>query len=552
MSHRDPASAIPDEVTARTRVTGPRGAATEVTAAPDELVGALPGMTREAASVVCRWNPEGAAQLRARQQRGAPSTTAGSTGGPMAVAVFGPDDANTQLLCAELQRFDPPVEITGLRRPAAGSPARVALVLVDPGAPVGAAAADLVAGLRAAALHIVFAANGIHACEDWTAVRSRDCAVLAGVLGAPPEITGVCTRLAVAARREGDPAWADQSGLRVLHGRLVAAAAEQVLADTRRRIHDEMTALRAPASVVQLQAQRASLLASRDGGRAPAMAGLRNAVSLVRLDLVHEVGARVRATQGSVRAELTRLDRAALRHYPQQLQQALTMVAHELDALVVARLAELAERFEGPPDRGDTRGQAPASIPPRISAHALDLGPDPDMRRRGVDGYLTVAFGASAGFGLGRLLVAPLALLHGLDSAATALIALVLGGAMAYPVVRLRARLADRAVLQQWVADALVNVKAQWEQQMATAVMVTESRASEQILRVSAARVVDTDRQVAELSSHIRRLEARHTAQLAACDRDLTLLKFRTDASGRSAIDQNYTLDADIPAGAPL
>lgn len=540
----------PDEVTVRTRAREARAQVTVPGPTPEEIVDAVVGMTPAAASVICRWHPEGAAQLRALAGNSAGSSpTSGETSsasgnvGAVTVAVCGPDDANTRLLCAELQRFHPALVFVGSQRPAAQSPARVAVVLVDPGAPVGAATVDMVAGVQAAGLPLVFVANGIHACEDWPAVASRHSDVLARVLGEAPEIVGVSTRLACAARREGNPELAEQAGLRLLHRRMVAAAAqglaEQVIEATRRRIRDEAATLRADATVPDLRAQRARLLAGRDGGRAEALAALRNAVSLVRLDLLHEVGARVRTSHASARTELIRLNRAALRVYPEQLRQQATQLSDELTALAGHRLSQLAARFEVSVGHDDRVGDPP------------DLGPDPDLRRRGVDDHLTVALGASAGFGLGRLLAAPLALLPGLDYA-TALIALVLGGGMAYWMVRVRARLAVRAVLQQWVADALAAVKAQLEQQVATAVMVTESRASEVILRGSAARVVETDRRVAELSTQLRRVQTQQAAQLAACDRDLTLLEFRTDPSGRPAIDQHYTLGTGIPAGVPL
>lgn len=134
-----------------------------------------------------------------------------------------------------------------------------------------------------------------------------------------------------------------------------------------------------------------------------------------------------------------------------------------------------------------------------------------------------IALGASAGFGLGRLVVAPLALVPELDYA-TVPVTLALGGGVAYWVVRARGHLADRAHLRQWVSDALVNVKAQLEQRVATALVEAESRLTDQVVRATTARVLETDRRVAELERQLRELATQQPAQVAACERDLAVI----------------------------
>ena len=134
-----------------------------------------------------------------------------------------------------------------------------------------------------------------------------------------------------------------------------------------------------------------------------------------------------------------------------------------------------------------------------------------------------IALGASAGFGLGRLVVAPLALVPALDYASVP-VTLLLGAGVAYWVVRARGHLADRAHLRQWVSDALVNVKAQLEQRVATVLVEAESQLTDQVVRATTAHAVTIDRRVTELDSRLRQLSSRLPAQLAACDRDLAVL----------------------------
>ncbi|MGY2062249.1 hypothetical protein ACW9HQ_45850, partial [Nocardia gipuzkoensis] len=154
--------------------------------------------------------------------------------------------------------------------------------------------------------------------------------------------------------------------------------------------------------------------------------------------------------------------------------------------------------------------------PPRV-------GPDPEPRHRGVEDHLMIALGASGGFGLGRLVVAPLSLVPALDYA-TVPVTLLLGGGVAYWVVRARGHLADRAHLRQWVSDALVNVKAQLEQRVATALVEAEAQLTDQVVRASTVRVIEADHRIAELEAQLRQSNSHRPAQLAACERDLSVL----------------------------
>jgi hypothetical protein len=134
-----------------------------------------------------------------------------------------------------------------------------------------------------------------------------------------------------------------------------------------------------------------------------------------------------------------------------------------------------------------------------------------------------IALGASAGVGLGRLLVSPLALVPALDFASVP-VTLLLGAGAAGWVVRARGQVADRTHVRQWVSDALVNVKAQLEQRVATALVESETALADRVVRASTARMVETDRRVAELEARLRRTAAEQPGQLAACERDIEII----------------------------
>ncbi|MEU5759494.1 hypothetical protein [Nocardia sp. NPDC047648] len=477
-------------------------------------------LTPELAAVVERWNPQGMALLRAMDGLGAAGV----------VTVIGPDDVNTTLLRTELARFEPRVTLSEPRAdagaetaaPAGAVPPAVALILLDAGTIIGADVLEAIARLRADGTRLLLAMNGIHAYQDWRAVRERNLELLAAQNSAELDIVPVSARLAAAARTAGDTGLLDRSGLGALHARLTAAAAAggdrrgavtaRVLADTRQRVAEQVAALRSGAEPARLREERAILLAGRDGGRATAMSTLRGQLHLARVDLMTEIGASSRALHTAVRAELDRLRPAELADYPARLQQAVTEMTGALDHVIDLRLAELSARIEHTND-APTRRRDPA---PRV-------GPDPEPRHKGVEDHLMVALGASAGVGLGRLLVAPFSLVPALDVASVP-VTLLLGGGAAAWVVRARRQLADRAHIRQWIADALVNVKAQLEQRVATALVEAEAVLADHVVRASTARMIETDRRVARLETDLRRMAAEQPGQLAACERDVGIL----------------------------
>ncbi|WP_459963011.1 hypothetical protein [Nocardia sp. IFM 10818] len=492
-------------------------------------------------AVVARWNPHGLALWRA--MRSAARAGGGS------VALIGGGDVNIMLLRSELARFTPRIDLfevgSDSTRPASSGdgevpPPAVALVVLDGGSPIGAEMLGTVRGLWADGTRIVFALNGIHAHEEWEEVQARDIALLgaeipgaagAGVGESGVEIVPVSARLAAAGRAAGDGALVDRSGVGVLHARLVAAAGagaagdqvamvrERVLAETRERIAHQLEKLRDGGDVAALREERARLLAAGDGGRGAALAMVRNRTHLARVDLVHEVGARIRAVNAGLRGEVERLPRGGHKSFPLRVAETVEKLTYEIDRLVRRRIRELTRQIE---QSLDVSGW---EIGTGESPRAPGAGPDPQPRWRGVEDHLVIAFGASAGFGFGRFVVAPLAWWEALDYAIVP-VSLVLGVAVAGWVVRARRHLAERAHLQQWVSEALVNVKAQLEQRVTAALVAAEERLTEQVVGAATARMVETDLRVGELEAQLRQAAHRRPGLTTACERDLAVLGF--------------------------
>ncbi|WP_240505134.1 hypothetical protein [Nocardia mangyaensis] len=515
----EPRRAVPPAAAAQRSVTEAVGRVTEPGIARSgdgaRALVAEPALPEAVEAVIERWNPQGIALLRAMDQ----------SGGGAGVVLYAVDDANTTLLRTELARFEPRVDlgdpgsVTPVTEPAA------ALILFDAGSVIGADTLALIDRLRADGTRVLLAMNGFHAYQDWRAIRERSVALLAARGHADLDVLPVSARLATAARAADDSALLDRSGLAGLHAALAAATAQtptdgperraavraRVLADTRARIDEQIAALRSGTESTRIREERVALLAGRDGGRQTGLSAVRSQVQLARVDLTTELGAMVRALHTRSRAELDRCDRAELRVYAQRLQQATSEISVAVDAAIDERVAETARRI----------GTAEPAL--RRRDPAPRIGPDPEPRHRGVEDHLMIALGASAGVGLGRLVVAPLSLVPTLDVASVP-VTLLLGAGAAAWVVRARGQLAERNHMAQWVSEALVNVKAQFEQRVAAVLVDVEAEFAEHVVRESTARAVAVDRRVAELDALGRRLVAERPAQLSACERDISAL----------------------------
>ncbi|GGK52997.1 hypothetical protein [Nocardia camponoti] len=496
-------------------------------------------------SLIARWNPQGAALLRALDIAG----VADSPGAGAQIVCYAPDDANTTALRAELARFVPQLDLAkpGGRASADSAASITALIIFDAGSIIGAQVLTLIGELRAAGHPVVVAMNGFHAHPDWRAIRDRNLGILAERGFADLDIIAVSARLAQASRagaRPVDPSTSaqltpttqrisdvvdssllDRSGVAALHARLAASTARspdevsarrkavltQVLADTRARVTEQVAALRSGDALAQLRAERVELVAERDGGRQTNLAALRSQVHLARVELSTQVGELVRALNARSRAELDRSSRAALRDYPKRFAESVAELTGRVDAAVDSRVAQTADRVASPTPDPLRRTATPS------------IGDGPDRRHRGVEDHLMIALGASAGLGLGRLVVSPLALVPTLDFASVP-VTLLLGGASAGWVVRARGQLADRNHLAQWTSDALMSVKAQLDQHVASAMLDLETVLADFVVRNANARAVVIDRQITELDLRARRLGADAPAQLAACMSDIAEL----------------------------
>ncbi|MFH5208857.1 hypothetical protein ACHIPZ_11695 [Antrihabitans sp. NCIMB 15449] len=453
-------------------------------------------------AVLQRWHPTGVDRLVAIRHTSGPDGR---------VEVVGDVDG---VLHDELAKADP-----GLRFVDSPEAASVLVVRFDAAAPIGRTELELVTRSSAAGQPVVFALTGIDAHADWRIVRDRNIRLLGAYTARFGDAriwpVGGGSALTDLVREICDVLGADPASARALQLRHASAA---VVIEARRRIATKAADLRASTEAAALRNERTALVARRDGGRVESMAILRSQIQLARHELLHEVGNRVRSVNVGARTEIERADRGGVAEFPGRLDGIVTAVVAQTDESVVGRVgavqSAVLRRLE---PTGDSVGYV-LRLPP-----GPDLGAGPEPRRHGIEDRMMVLVGASAGFGIGRLAVAPLSIVPALDIASIP-ITLLLGGFAAWWLTRSRSLVADRAHLRQWTADVLVTLKSALEQRVVGAVVGAEADLADRVVRDSSARQILIDQEVARIDAEIRQLNARTTAQLASCERDLDVL----------------------------
>ncbi|MGW5145394.1 hypothetical protein [Rhodococcus koreensis] len=451
----------------------------------------LSDLPAETVDVVTRWNPDAVARLK--------------SGGPAQRGVFvaGPRRAGKTTLVRRLRALD----ASALAFVEDPLDAGVVLMVLDAAAALGREELSVLDVVARPACPVVFALTKTDVHRDWAGVRERNRTLLArhAARFADAEIhpvaaggSGVEAVLAALLRAAGDET------------RDTRPAAEAVLEQTRRMIAATARSVRETEPGAELRAERVRALTLRDGGRTERVAQLRGQVQLAKVELLHEVASQVRAAGASARSEIDRAGRGTLADYPGRLAEIVRERSGAVDAAVTGRLDDLRSRA----GVAASDSEAPAPLPEPV----VPEGPEP--RHRGLEDRMTILIGASAGLGLGRLVVSPLSMVPALDIA-TIPLTLALGAVAAWWLTRSRAHVAERAHVRQWATEALVHVRSQWEQFVLARLLAAETRVSEAIIAESRVAAREVDERVAQIDGELRRLTARRTGQLSSCERDL-------------------------------
>jgi hypothetical protein len=370
-------------------------------------------------------------------------------------------------MVAELRRRMPSyrfVESGGSGRPA------VVVFVVSAVAPMtesDCVMADLVTAETAAVIAVV---SKIDDHLGWRNVLAADRERLAGGVA---RLAGVPWVGAAAAPRLGEPLMVELVDL--LDGQLRDPGLV------------ERNALRARQTrICQLRDGREQLVRRRRLAGPERVSELRGTVQQARLTLTHTARQRCAALRTELVDGAAGLGRAEIADFPERVRLRCAEVLDEVDADVAAHAGQMA-------------GEVAASSP------SVSVADPPPASRRLETQLMTVL---GAGFGLGVALVVT-RFLAGLapDLAVAGLIA---GGAVGLAttawVVRARALLHDRAVLERWVGEVAAAVRAAAEQRVATGMLAAEAAMAAASAAAAAEVDAEIGRRIVALETEIREL----------------------------------------------
>lgn len=385
---------------------------------------------------------------------------------PDVLLVTGPPRAGVGAIAAGLRRLMPGVRVVdGV---GAGRAPVAVVFVVSAAAPLTRSDCELATAAVTDAEVVVVAVSKIDDHRTWREVLAagrdvadRSCGPLAGVpwvgVAAAPRLgePRLGDLVDVLRRALGDPSQRARNALRT----------KQLRIERLRDERDELVALRRRARV------EAAGRASRD-------------LRQIRLTLSHHARRRCAALRADLLGRAGTVGRREVAAFPQR--------AGELCTEVLAGVEQDLTSVTG------VRAAEDAVIPAEL--------PDPPLRSWRLERRLTAVLGA--GFGLGVAMVVT-RLVAGLGPE-LAVAGLAAGGVIGLLttawVVRARALLHDRAVLQTWAADAVAAVRAAAEERIGTRILAVEAGRAGADAR--SGDEVSLARRIASVDAELRRLTA--------------------------------------------
>lgn len=253
------------------------------------------------------------------------------------------------------------------------------------------------------------------------------------------------------------------------------------------------------------------------------LAALRAGAGQIRGDVTSALNSTTRAIDAGATAAAARLNRSGETSFVQWLEAELTEVRtgilHRLDDEIDGLQARTMLGLE------DAAPAAPARSYETVTVPALPVP------RRGAEEALLVVFGASAGLGLGRLVVTPMASVDTLQWISMPL-TLVLGVVIAVGMVRIRRLSTRRSAMATWAHDAVGDVRSQIEQEIMRQVSSAESVIGGRLTRHFERRSQAAGSRIAEVDREIRRVR-----QATVGRRNGDLAKLAAAAEARDRLD---------------
>lgn len=276
------------------------------------------------------------------------------------------------------------------------------------------------------------------------------------------------------------------------------------------------------ARVDGLREERGSVLQRRRQDRTGRTIARRGQIQQARVQLCYFARSRCASVRTELQEDIAGLARRRLADFQSYARGRIDEIVTEVGDGITAQLVDVSREMSLPVD-------FPAADP--LPAVAM---PAPPLASRRLETRLMMVLGVGFGLGVALTLSRLLAgLAPGLDLGLTLagiLGCVVVGLAVALWVVRTRALLADRAVLERWTADVLSSLCCTLEQLVASRVLAAETLLATALWGSDEAANARAAAQVSAIDSELRE-HARAAARAAARrDREMPTIRAALEA----------------------
>lgn len=442
------------------------------------------------------------------------------------VLVTGPPRAGVSSLAACLRDRMPAVSVVegagGCAAEPAGAPAvaDVVLFVVSAVAPVSESDCALAAAAARSTDAVLAVLAKVDDHRDWRTVLAVDKQRLAGHA---PRFESVAWVPAAAAPRLGSPVVDDVVTALALLLADPSLVHRNVLRRAECGLTAALTAMRAPerdhrARVAALRDRRDALLRTRRSADSQRTVGERLRSQRARLESASTARARCTALRTELLDAAAETPRSGVAVTVQRVRQRCSELIAEVDQQVSVRLHELADEL------GATLPQAPPM--PEVALA------EPPLRQRRLESRVTTVLGAGFGCGAGLVVARWVTGLASGASLAGALAGATAGLILTLWVVAARTLLYRRAVLAQWVGEAVGTVRAVLDERIAARMIAAEAAIAEARLTARstedsgvAQRIMACDAELRGLTRAVRRAEALRAGCEPGLERALTTVR---------------------------
>jgi hypothetical protein len=309
-------------------------------------------------------------------------------------------------------------------------------------------------------------------------------------------------------RQLDDPGLTRRNSLRAWESRVLAEMS---------RLHSEAAGGCRQAQVDALRGRREELLRQGRLSRSDSSIALRSRIQQARVALMYSARNRC----ASARTELLELVAATSRRAFGDVEQCVRRRCRDIAAEVDEEISTQTR---------DVAAELGVMEPPRPPPMRMVAITDPPVRSRRLETQLMTVLGA--GFGLGVAVVVS-RLFAGLSPEPTVAgmaASAVVGLAITVWIVRIRALLHDRAVLDRWVSAVITAVRSAAEERVVTRMLAAEAALMSAYIARGDAQRLAAGQQIPGIDSELRELASATARAEAARDRELPSLQRTLEA----------------------